>query len=302
MYAITGASGHIGHSLAERLLNAGQKVRVIARNRSGLLDLERAGASVWTGDLRDTEFLVRVFSGSTGVFAMIPPSYGETKLRAHQGAIGQSIADALLRSSVGHVVSLSSLGAELEGGTGPILGLHDQEERLNRLQGLNVVHLRPTFFMENLLASAGAVAHLGVLTTALRGDLRFPIIATRDIAEVACNYLLRLNWHGKSVHLLLGERDVTLTEVARVFGQAIGRPELPYVQAGYDDARKALIGMGCSDDVARSMIDMLTSINEGRLIAGTPRTAWSTTPTSIEAFAWEFVQAYTAATHRAAAA
>jgi uncharacterized protein YbjT (DUF2867 family) len=307
MYAITGASGHIGRRIVERLVHARKKVRAIARERSHLAELERQGAEAWPGNLRDTDFLVRAFRGARAVFTMIPPSYGERDMRGYQNEVGRAIAEAVERVGVKHVVNLSSLGADLESGTGPILGLHDQEERLDRLEKVNVLHLRPTFFMENLLSSMPMIEQRRVLGMALRADLRFPLIATRDIAEVAGESLLgvgvlRRGWKGKVVRTLLGQRDLTMTEVAKVLGEAIGVPNLPYVQVSYEDANRAMIEMGCSSDVARGMVEMLRSMNEGKVLVGTPRSSLTTTPTSIEQFAVEFADAYAAATHRAKAA
>lgn len=48
-----------------------------------------------------------------------------------------------------YIVALSSLGADLREGTGPIAGLHAQEERLKRLEGINVLLLRPVSFFED---------------------------------------------------------------------------------------------------------------------------------------------------------
>ena len=82
---------------------------------------------------------------------MIPPNFTAVDFRAYQNEVGNSIATGIIKAGVKFVVNLSSQGAEFPAGTGPIAGLHDQEERLNRLQGVNVLHLRATYFIENLL-------------------------------------------------------------------------------------------------------------------------------------------------------
>ena len=302
MYSIIGASGQIGRRIAERLVLSGREVRVIARHRDKLADLEKDGAELRIGDVRDPEFLAQTFAGAEAVFAMIPPAYGVASFRDYQGVVGRAIVYAVEQAGVKHVVNLSSVGAHLESGTGPILGLHDQEERLNQLQGVNVLHLRPTYFMENLLSSIPGIESRGILETPLRGDVRFPAIATRDIAEVATERLLRLDFRGKVVRTLLGERDVTMNEITKAIGYAIHRPDLPYAQVPYEVARQSMIETGCSADVAHAMLEMLRGMNEGLLIAGTPRAPESTTATSIEEFAKEFAVAYAAAAHRARAA
>ena len=264
--------------------------------------MERKGAEIWLGNLQDPEFLVRAFNGERAVFAMIPPSYGVTDVRAYQAEVGRSIVEAIERCGVEHVVNLSSVGAHLESGTGPILGLRDQEERLNQIKDINVLHLRPTFFMENLMTSIPLIESRRVLALALRSDLRFPMIATRDIAEVASDRLMRRDFLGKVVQTLLGERDLTMIEVTKALGKAIGQPDLRYQQFTYEEASQSMTGMGCSEDVARCMIEMLRGMNEERVIAGTTRTPTSTTPTSIETFAWAFADLYASPAKRARAA
>ena len=82
---------------------------------------------------------------------MIPPYYGTEDHRAYQNKIVENTARAVREAGVTHVIHLSSEGAELAAGTGPILGLRAHEQRLNGLAGVNVLHLRPADFMENLL-------------------------------------------------------------------------------------------------------------------------------------------------------
>jgi uncharacterized protein YbjT (DUF2867 family) len=301
MYAIVGATGNIGHGIVERLLIEGERVRAIGRDPVKLRSLGQERLDVFAGNIEDPEFTARAFEGARAVFAMIPPSYGVPNMRGYQNDVGRSIAEAVSRCGIKHVVSLSSVGAHLDSGTGPILGLRDQEERLNRLEGVNVLHLRPTFFMENLMNAIPVIESRRVLQMALRRDLKFAAIATRDIAAVAAERLRRLDFNGKVVQTLLGERDVTMAEFTKVLGRAIGQEKLPYVQVSYETASRAMMEMGCSADVARGMIEMLRSMNEGKVIAGTARTPETKTPTSIERFALEFAEAY-AATRPAKAA
>ena len=147
MIAIIGATGNIGNRAAGNLLNRGEKVRVIGRDAAGLRQFVTRGAEAAVGDLRDTAFLTGALSGVDALFAMIPPNYSATDFRAYQNEIGRSIANAVIKGKVKYVVNLSSQGAGLAAGTGPIVGLHEQEERLNRLMGVNILHLRCTYFM-----------------------------------------------------------------------------------------------------------------------------------------------------------
>lgn len=292
MYTIMGATGNTGRVISERLLVAGKKVRVIGRTADRLASLVEKGAEAQVGAIDDVTFLTKAFTGASAVYVMIPPDGAVQDLRAHQNRVGAVIAKAIADAGVSHVVHLSSLGAELAEGTGPVLGLHDQEARLNGLGGVNVLHLRPTFFMENLLGSAPALKQFGVFGTALRADVRFPMIATRDIAEIAARRLLALDFAGQEVQELRGQRDVTMTEVTAAIGKAIGKPALSYTQFPYDAVKQAMVGMGMSQSVADAMIELQRSINEQKGIVAADRTPAKTTPTSIEEFAPIFASIY----------
>src|ERR1700690_4353349 len=129
---------------------------------------------------------------------MIPPNYTASNFRAYQNSIGVSIAEAIGKSGVKYIVNLSSQGAHLPEKTGPIKGLRDQEERLNKLRGVNSLHLRPTYFMENLLVNIEMIRNMNIMGSAIRGDLKFPIIATKDIAQFAVDRLLKRDFAGTS--------------------------------------------------------------------------------------------------------
>jgi len=284
-YVICGATGNIGGVLAHDLLARGKPVRVIGRDATRLAAFGDAEPA--TGSLDDRDFLAGAFSGATAVFAMIPPSHGEADFRAYQNRVGEAVAHGIERAGVRYVVNLSSVGAQHAQGCGPVNGLHDQEQRLNALPGVHVLHLRPTFFMENHLGSIGAIKGLGVLPGALRPDLATPQIATRDIAAVAARRLTAVDFNDKSVLELLGPRDVTMKDVAGVLGRAIGHDDLRYVQVDYRDVRQAFLGMGTSADLADLYVEMLRGINEDHMVPTQVRDVNTTTPTPLEVFARE---------------
>jgi uncharacterized protein YbjT (DUF2867 family) len=301
MLAIIGATGNIGSKAAEILLTRGEKVRVIGRDAARLRTFVNKGAEAAVGDVKDTSFLTEAFTGVDALFAMIPPSYTAADFRAYQNEVGASIASGITRGGVTYVVNLSSQGGELPAGTGPIVGLHDQEERLNRLVGVNVLHLRPTYFMENLLMNIPLINEKGIAGSAVRGDQSFAMIATKDIGARVAEHLVRKDFDGKIVEDLLGQRDLSLNEAFDVIGRRIGLPNLKYVQFPYDDAARGMVAMGISLNMSRLFIEMSRALNDGLFAVNRPRTAESTTPTSIEEFAETFAAAFEATALKQAA-
>ena len=155
---------------------------------------------------------------------MIPPDLYAENVRDMQTRIGVSIAEAIRKAGVMWVVNLSSQGAHLLRGTGPIAGLHEQEERLNAIPEVNVVHLRPTFFMENLESTMGLIKDQGIMGTPLNAEMKIPVIAAQDIASAAVEWLSELRFKDNSVCDLLGQRDLSMIEMTAIIGKAIGKP------------------------------------------------------------------------------
>ncbi|WP_310396885.1 NAD(P)H-binding protein [Hymenobacter sp.] len=282
---VLGATGNIGTVLVHQLLGQGHHVTAVARPSARLDALQQAGATVQAGDLHDAAFLTEALRGADAAFLMIPPNSAAPDVMAHYQQIGEATVQAVRASGLRQAVNLSSNGADLPAGTGPILGVHYQEARLNAVDGLAVAHLRPAYFMENLLSSVGMIQHMGITGGAMRPDLALPMIATQDIAAYAAELLNGAPLEGQSVHNLLGPRNYSQQEATAAIGQAIGRPELPYVPFSYDDAKKGMVGAGLSDNMASLYVEMTRSLNEEKLMVHETRTAASTTPTTLEEFA-----------------
>jgi uncharacterized protein YbjT (DUF2867 family) len=301
MYAIAGATGNIGSKTADILLTKGERVRVIGRSAARLQSLVDRGAEAKVGDLTDGNFVARAFSGAEAVFTMIPPNYGAPDFRAYQNEISDNLASGIAKAGVKYVVNLSSQGADLHEGSGPILGLREQELRLNRLEGVNVLHIRPSYFMENLLMNIPLINRMGIAGSAVHGELKFAMIATSDIAAHVAERLLRRDFKGNGVQDLLGERDLSLNEAIAVMGRRIGMPGLKYVQFLYEDAANGLLEMGMSEDVSSLFMEMCEALNNGLFSVGRPRSPENTTSTSIEEFAETFARYYETSAMRKAA-
>jgi len=293
MYVITGATGNTGNVVARTLLGLSQKVRAIGRSADRLQPLTAEGAEAFVCDVTDAAALTKAFSGARAVYAMIPPSMTSQDYRGDQDRVSNAIAQAIEQAGVEYAVSLSSVGADKPAGTGPVAGLHYLEQTLNRIPGLNVLHLRPGYFMENTLAQIGVIQTMGMTAGPLRPDLALPMIATRDIGAAAAKALLALDFSDKQTRELLGQRDLSYAEAATIIGNLIGKPDLKYVQLPDEQVRAAFVQMGMSMNVADLILEMSAALNSGYMKPLEERTAQNTTSTSYESFvAEEFVPRY----------
>jgi len=299
MYVVTAATGHTGSVVAQKLLAAGAQVRVLGRDASRLAQFagQTSGnrAEVVTVDMTDAVALETALSGARAVYAVMPPNLAAPDVRAYQESVTDSLAAAIRKNGVPYAVALSSTGADLEKGTGPVLGLHSLEKKLGAIDGLNLLSLRCGHFMENLLTQIGVIHSMGFMAGAVHADVPLAMIATADIGAVAAETLEKLDFTGKQTRELLGPRHVTNAEAAQIIGKAIGKPNLSYKHFPAMILKPAMKQIGLSASMADLVLEMSESLNSGLMKSKEPRSERNTTPTTLESFAADvFAPAYRA--------
>jgi uncharacterized protein YbjT (DUF2867 family) len=130
--------------------------------------------------MTDATALTRAFSDARAAYLMLPP----LNSREEQERQSDAIAKAVKESGLRYVVHLSSYGAHVPQGTGPVTGLHSSEQKLNAISGLSVLHLRAAYFMENNLAAIDMIRGTGLFGYALLPNLKLPMIATREASAI----------------------------------------------------------------------------------------------------------------------
>src|SRR5271154_3208164 len=280
LHVILGASGNTGSIVANFLLSNGKKVRVVGRDSGRLQCFVDKGAEAFTATLSDVAALTKAFSGARAAYLLLPPA----KSPEDQERDSDGIAKAVKESGLRYAVHLSSYGAQIAEGAGPVSGLHSSEQKLNAIDGLNVLHLRAAYFMENNLAAIGMIHGMGIFGNALLPDLKIPMAATRDVGDYAAQRLLHLDFSGKQTRELLGERDLSMREATAVIARVIGKPDLRYQQFPYDQVQQVLVQLGVPPKGAAMYIEMYKAINAGVLVPLEPRSKENTTTTSIEQF------------------
>ncbi len=300
MYVVIGATGHTGKVVAENLLAKGEKVRVVGRDERKLEQFRQKGAEAFVGDATDASAMERAFAGADVAYVLIPPNMAAPNVLAYDDRVIDVLASALQKNGTKQAVMLSSVGADKPEKTGPVVGLHRMEEKLESIAGLNVLFLRPGYFMENILPQVGVIQAFGNMAGPLRADLAVPTIATRDIGAAAAEALARRDIQGKQRRELLGARDVSYAQLAKIVGTAIDKPNLQYQQIGRAQLKPAMMQMGMGANLVDLLLEMSDALNSGYMRALEPRSAQNTTPTTIETFVSEvFVPAFRAQAARA---
>ncbi|MGY4386390.1 uncharacterized protein YbjT (DUF2867 family) [Pedobacter sp. UYP24] len=290
---ITGSLGNISKPLAETLIKAGHEITIISSDEGKKAAIEELGATAAIGSVEDLDFLTAAFSGKDAVYTMVPPNYGATDVRAFISGVGKKYAAAIKASGVKQVVNLSSIGAHLDGGTGPISGLYDVEQTYSKLDGVAIKNLRPGYFYVNFLGNIDMIKHANIIGSNYGAETPFVLVHPIDIAAAAAEEL-KNGFSGHSLRYVASD-ETTAGEVAKVLGAAIGKPELPWVEFSYADALLGMTQAGLPEPMAKSYVEMGDAVRSQKLYTH----YFDNKPTTLghiklQDFAKEFAQAYQA--------
>src|SRR3984885_8983357 len=115
-YVILGASGNTGSIIANSLLLKGEKVRAVGRDAGRLQRFVDKGAEAFAADMSDAAALTKAFSGARAAYFLLPPVKSPEDQERESDAIAKAVKDSGLR----YAVNLSSYGAQVPKGTGPV--------------------------------------------------------------------------------------------------------------------------------------------------------------------------------------
>jgi uncharacterized protein YbjT (DUF2867 family) len=298
-YVVVGSLGNISKPLAEKLLAAGHSVTLISSNPKKKEPIEAMGAQAAIGSVEDREFLTSTFRGADAVYTMVPPTFTPADWKKYIGDIGQNYASAIKASGVKYVVNLSSVGAHMPEGCGPVSGLFYVEKALNELEDVNVLHLRPGFFYNNLLSSIGMIQQMEIIGGNYGERAKLVLVHPVDIAEVAAEELMNLSFSGKSIRYIASDERTT-DELAAVLGKVIGKNDLHWVNFSDEESFAGMQQAGVPDEIARNYAEMGAAMRSGEMFsdynANRPQ---SMGKTKLEDFAQYFADVYDEQTARA---
>jgi len=292
-YILTGSIGNISKPLAATLIAEGHQVTIISNSESRKVEIENLGAKAAIGSVLDVTFLTNAFSGADAVYLMIPPTFSVSDWLGFQKEVAENFITAVQQSGVKNIVQLSSIGAHMGEGAGPIDGLAYLEKRLDNIDGINVIKLRPSYFYTNFYTLIDLVKHAGILGSNLgEGDQQFVLTHPKDIADAAAKHLLALDFKEQTIEYVSSDIR-SFSEIATVLGKAIDKPELPWINFSDEDTLQGMLQSGLPEVFAKSYVQMGKSIREGLIQEDYfKRNELPHGRVKLEDFAKEFAQAY----------
>lgn len=293
-YVITGSLGHISRPVLQKLIAAGHHVTVITSNSDKAKEIESLGAKAAVGSVQDAAFITNAFKGADAVYLMIPPNFGATDWPAYLELVAHNYADAVKATGVKHAVVLSSIGAHMRKGAGPVDGSANLEVLLEQIPGLQARFLRPSYFFYNLFQQANLIRHAGIMGSAQPADHKLVLTHTDDIADAAAEELLNLNFTGASVRYIASD-ERTWKEITEVLSGKVGKQGIPYVEFTDEQSRQGMKQAGLTDTFADGFVAMGRALREKQMEAD----YWANRPAKLgkvklEDFANEFAVVYNA--------
>ena len=262
MFVVAGVTGHTGAVAADTLLARKQPVRVIVRTADKGATWKAKGAEVAVASLDDTQAMARAFEGAKGAYLLVPPNYAAASYLEDRKKVTDALAAAVKTSGLGHVVFLSSVGAHLPGGTGPIRVVRYGEQKLGAV-AKNLTILRPPYFIDNWAPVLGAAKAEGILPSFIAPGKKIPMISTRDIGRIAAEQLIA-GGQGRKVLELSGPDDYSPNDVAAALGKILKHP-VTVQRAPLTAVVPTFKSFGFSDDAARLFEEMYRGFEQGTI-------------------------------------
>ncbi len=292
-YIITGSLGNISLPVTQNLIKAGHQVVVISSNASKKAQINSLGAEAAIGSVQDQTFLESAFAGGDIAYLMIPSDFSLADYAAFQLEVADKYVQAIQSAGITRIVLLSSIGAHLRKGAGPIDALGYLEEKLAAIPGLQVKILRPSYFFNNLYAQIGLIKNAGIAGSNFGGtEEKLVLVDTDDIAKVATEQLLAPFTEAQTItYISSDERHPS--EIAAVLGAAVGKEGTPWITFSDEDSYNGMLQAGLNESFAGLYRDMGQALQNGTM----QEEYWKNRPEitstfKLEDFAKRFAGAY----------
>lgn len=291
-YVITGGSGNISKPIIEGLLAKSQHVTAVSRSKENIAGLVALGASEAIGSVEDIEFVTKAFAGADAVYLIIPPNFAATDWFAYQQKVADNYVHAIKQNGVKKVVVLSSVGAHMRKGAGPVDALGYLETELEKLAEVDALFLRPSYFMYNLFSMIPLIKNMNIMGSNFgTTDEKLALVHTKDIAEVAVESLLALGFTGKTVRYIAGDEKHP-SEIATLLSEAIGKPNIPWVPFTDEKSLQGMLGAGLAATFAEGYTAMGAAIRSGEMQRDYFEKRTTLSKTKLSDFLPEFVAVY----------
>jgi len=250
-YLITGATGNVGSLVVERLIERGERPRILVRDLQKAKTRFANRVDIFVGNLSDAATLEPALTGADVVLLL--------NSGPNLAAQDEAAAKAAKAAGVRHLVKLSSHDARENVGTGV---WHAQGECAIRSIGIPFTFVQPSGFMSNALFWAALIKSEGVVR-GCTGDGKIPFIHSQDIADVTTEALTSRRYIGESLPIT-GPEALSYGEMTAKIAAGIGK-KLKFQPISEEQERRQMIESGDSEEIVAAHLSIYRAIREARL-------------------------------------
>ncbi len=260
MHMITGATGQVGATLAQSLLDNNEKVTVVIRNESKAEEWKRKGATVVLANVYEVASLEKAFAQGTNLFMMIPPADFAGDVMREEYRVLENYKTAINGSNLQKVVGLSSYGAQHASGTGHLLVSHQLEHLLDHVAVQKII-LRPAYYYSNWGMALYTAQQEGVVYTFFPPDLKIAMVAPQDVGQLAASLMLDTQ-NKKTLYEIEGPQRYSPADVAGIFADLLYKKVVAQ-EIKPSDWQQTFMQIGFSETSALSYMGMTRSVIQG---------------------------------------
>ena len=277
MIVITTPTGHNGSQVLEQLIKTDEKLRVIVRDASKLSDEAKEKVEIFEGSLDDPKVLSKAYEGADALFFVIPPSFEYDDVDEYYLSFAKPTCEAIDAQQVKRVVFVSGTSLGSDPNAGQMWSSYLVEKELEvTAAATRILHCGT--YMENLLEMIEPMKSKGQFSNAVPPDLKYPWVATVDIAETSVDLLLDKTWTGHGSVGILGPEDMSHGDAAVIISSVLGK-EIGYQEISGEELKATMLKTGASEAGAQALADLCDSIKRGTfsMVKRTPETSSPTT-------------------------
>lgn len=293
---LTGSIGNIGKPLTEELVKKGHSVTVISSNPEKQATIEALGARAAIGTMQDVDFLTDTFKNADIAYCMETidrSAFSDQNIDiiASIAQIGKNYKQAIENTSVKRIIHLSSIGAHTDKGNGILRFHYEVEKILNQLPSdVSIKFMRPTGFFTNIFRSMQTIKDQGAIISNYGGDKKEPWISPLDIASAIAEEM-ELPFEGRTIRYLASD-EVSPNEIAKAIGEAIGKPELKWLEISDEQFLNGMITAGMNKEIAKGFIEMQSAQGSGSLYEDYYQNKPTLGKVKLEDFAKDFAKVF----------
>ena len=264
---VTGSLGNISKPLAIELIEKGHQVTVVSSTNERKGAIEALGATAAIGTMEDADFLTQTFAGADIVYVMetlAGNAFFDHNVDVIEATtqIGRNYKEAIERSGVKKIVHLSSIGADK--GPGLLRFHYNVENILRELPAdVSIKFMRPVGFYYVMYQFIAMIKQQGAIYSSDGGDRKTPWVSPLDIAAVIAEEI-ELPFEGRPIRYIASD-EISPNDIARIFGEAIGKPDLQWIQISDEQMMDGLIAAGMTPQTAEGYVAMNVGVRDGSL-------------------------------------